>query len=420
MSNADYTLLARLICGVPVPDADLDALAEPAREIARRLAGADGNGPQVFEAALADLVPDPAAHDELRRAVMEADPLAEPGRTSGIVAEAMAKLAAQVKTLAHAMAPRPRLPSVVEGVLPRRSVSIWYGSPGSLKSNLLLDLCFSAAMSDPWLPDLPGKGNHMGFGVTQCPALWLDVDNGEDVIAERLAAFARARHADLTIPLYWLVFPDPPMVAVKGLPTLTEYARSISAGMIVIDNLLRVAGVRDENASEIDGAMVSLRKLAEITGAAVCIIHHRRKDSIGREGNSLRGHSSIEGGVDYAFLIEREDGKDIVTVKCTKARRKPVETFGALWSYELADDGETLASARFWRAEPQDPEAQARMVLREQIKLALTDGPKNQSELAEAVGGRKSRVADVLRSMIAEGVVLSQKGARNATLYRLV
>jgi AAA domain len=418
----DEAIIARLLAGVPVgPDA-VDALAEPAREIARRVAGGNGNGPLVaFDSALADLVPDLAARQKFREDVFCADPYADPN-AGNFVTEAAAKVAAQVKTLAQALAPRPRLPGVVQGILQSRSLSIWYGSPGNLKSNLLLDLCFAAATGAGWLPDLPGKGNDAGFAVTQCPALWLDIDNGEDVIAERLAAFARARSALAATPIHWLTFPNPPMLAVKGLPGLTAYALDIRAGVIVIDNLLRIAGVRDENASEIDGAMVNLRKLAEDTGAAVCLIHHKRKDSLGREGDSLRGHSSIEGGIDTAFLIKREDKQNTVAVKCTKARRKPVETFGALWTYTLADDGETLHEARFWRAEVQDPTARAFDDLKARCLQIITDAGDvgtTQSETVKLAMAKTERTVAALSDLVLSTQVTVERGAHGAKVYKL-
>jgi hypothetical protein len=418
MSDAK-TILARLLAGVPVPVPDLDALPDPARSIAWRVANASGNGAlEAFDLGLAELPEDERA--AFKAAVFSADPLTEPGpEPAGLVSEGVKVYGAQFKTLADAMAPHQKLPSVVEGVLPSRSLTVWYGSPGNLKSNLLLDLCFSVATGFYWLPDLPSRGAGLGLTVNQCPALWLDIDNGEDVVTERLAAFANARHAPNDAPIHWLTFPNPPMVAVKGLPGLTDYALSIKAGVIVIDNLLRVAGVRDENASEIDGAMVNLRRLAEDTGAAVCLIHHKRKDSLGREGDSLRGHSSIEGGVDSAFLIKREDNQDTITVKCTKARRKPVETFGALWTYTLAEDGETLQEARFWRADPKDHEAESKAELRQCVLSALSNGPLNQSHLADAVGAAKSKVIETANALIAEGKIMTDKGDRNATIYRL-
>jgi len=252
-------LIARILAGVSVDAAEIEAVPEPFRSIARRIVGANGNGPHEFDKALNELLPE-AERAPFKQAVFAVDPYAETCIAG--LSEAAAVYAAQFKKLADALAPRPRLPNIVEGLLQPRSLSIWYGSPGSLKSNLLLDLCFSVAMGRPWLPDLPGSGLRRGFAVKPSPALWIDSDNGVEVLTERLAAFARGYQAPDDTPIYWLTFPNPPIAAAKGLPGLTDYALSVKAGVIVIDNLLRVAGVRDENSSEIDAAMLSLRKLA--------------------------------------------------------------------------------------------------------------------------------------------------------------
>ena len=410
-------LVARILAGVPLDAAEIEAVPEPFRSIARRVVGANGNGPHEFDKVLNELLPE-VERAQFKQAVFSVDPYS--GTCITGLSEAAAVYAAQFKKLADALAPRPRLPNIVEGILQPRSLSIWYGSPGSLKSNLLLDLCFSVAMGRPWLPDLPGAGPRRGFAVKPSPALWIDSDNGVEVLTERLAAFARGYQAPEDTPIYWLTFPNPPIAAAKGLPGLTDYALSVRAGVIVIDNLLRVAGVRDENSSEIDAAMLSLRKLAEVSGAAVCLIHHKRKDSLGREGDSLRGHSSIEGGVDSALLIKREDGSSAVIVKPTKSRRKPPETFGALWTFELADDGQSLHEARFWRSDPKDPEAEASAEVRRRILEALKNGPINQGELAAVVGGAKARVIAEANALIMEGAVKRNKGKNNATIYQLL
>jgi len=321
----------------------------------------------------------------------------------------------QTRTLAHALKPRPQQTYIVGGILPRRSLSLWFGSPGSLKSNLLLDMGLAVATGSRWLPDLPSGGNGAGLAVTQCPTLAIDVDNGEDILSERLAAFASAYSAPPDAPLYWLTFPVPPIVASKSLKYLTNHALSLGVGLIMIDNLLRVTGVRDENASEIDTAMSNLRKLAEDTGAAVCVIHHRRKDTNGREGDSIRGHSSIEAALDAAFLVKRSG--DTVTVTCTKARRKPIETFSALWTYDHQADGETLREARFYRVPVCDMKAQAEAELQARILDTVADKPLTKSAIRTATGGRRDIVYAVIDKMRLEGVLKPIHGDRNATFY---
>ncbi len=255
----------------------------------------------------------------------------------------------------------------------------------------------------------------------QCPVLWVDIDNGEDVTTERLAAFTSARKVPPETPIYWICFPDPPMVAVRGLGDLKEFMLANHIGLVVIDNLLRIAGLRDENASEMDIPMLNLRKLAEDTGAAVCIIHHKRKDAAGQDRDHMRGHSSIAAGIDLAFQIYREGMSDLVTFKCTKARRRPFESCGACGTYKNKDDNETLQEARFWRTAPGEVEAEskAKDELCERIIAALADGPKNQAELIAVSGKAKMTVAARLNDLVLEGRIKSVPGPRRSIIYSL-
>ncbi len=321
----------------------------------------------------------------------------------------------QARTLGNALEPREQLPAVVNGLLQPGGLYLLYSSPGQLKTMLAIDLAMSVALGEPWLPGV-GNDPAPGFSVMQGPVLWVDQDNGRDVMDERVAAMGRA-YGVTDAPLFYLSFPLPGIAASRGLTALTFYARSINASLVIFDNLLRVAGVRDENAAEMDLAMGNLRLFAEETGAAVIVIHHRRKDTAGREGDSIRGHGSIEASLDAAFLVTRED--DIATVKCTKARRRPIEPFAARWTYELADDSDWLFSARFWRSRLTDKRQEAESAMRADILAALEDGPKSTSQIVGSVGGRKSDVVSMLVIMRDEGAIVCEPGPRGAKIYRL-
>jgi hypothetical protein len=321
----------------------------------------------------------------------------------------------QVRTLHdafHAPCPAPRL---VPGLLPRGSLSIWYGSPGHLKSLLLMDLCMAVATGTNWLPN--ENGERAGWPVNQAPVLWVDIDNGLEVMVERLAAIGRKYGADETTPIHWITFPDPPFVAAQGLAALVTLAKAKSAMLVVVDNLLRIAGVKDENASEMDNAMKGCRKLAEATGAAVCLIHHRRKDTTGTAADSLRGHSSILASVDAAFLIERHG--DSVTVTNTKARRMEVEPFSARWVPTVRPD-ENLDKARFYGIPLRTGRGPSDDELREGILNALANCPLCAGELQKAVPGRNLDVNRVRDELVREGVVVQEDGTGNRKRFRRV
>jgi hypothetical protein len=333
--------------------------------------------------------------------------------------------AAQAKTADDALLPRPAQPSIIRGWLPAKSLSIVFSAPGVGKTNLLIDAAVSVAMGESCWPGLPGKFSHAGFETTPSPVLLVDVDNGTDLMAERIAAHVRGHDAPAGIPLSYLSFPIPPVCAARGLRQLTTYAQSIGAGLIVLDNLLRVAGVKDENSSEIDVAMGNLRQLAEDTGAAVVIVHHQRKMSGvkgEREGESLRGHSSIEGALDAAYLVKRnyENDPPILTLTNTKWRRKAADPFSLIWTYNPEPDGETLHAARFWRVALKDKKAEAYDMLRVLVLAALEQGGSmNTTQIVATVGHNKGEVVKLLGDLNRQRAVVVETGARGAKVYRL-
>jgi hypothetical protein len=335
----------------------------------------------------------------------------------GVSTSAVENYAGQALTPADALLPRVLPPAVVAGMFQSGGLYVVYSSPGELKTMLLMDMGYCVALGRPWLPGV-GKDKHPGFPVTQSPVLWVDQDNGSGVMAERMAAMARAYGVG-DAPFYCLSFPVPTVAAARGLTALTHYAKEVGAGMVVFDNLLRIAGVRDENAAEVDVAMGNLRRFAEDTGAAVVVIHHRRKDTSGREGDSLRGHGSIEGSLDGAFLVTRAEDSDIAQVKNTKWRRRNVPTFAAEFSFESAEDGDTLHAARFWRAEVSDKRHELTNRMRSQVLAALDSGPKNSTQLTALVTGRASAVKEVIGQMHIERAIVCELGTNNAKVYRL-
>jgi len=370
---------------------------------------------------LSSLLPGTMA-GELRRAYADVFRAFLAGGTEPEIIEQAAQIyAGQAKTLQDAIAPRPRQGDVITGLLPERSLSIAFGQPGGHKTNVIADWLMGVASGQRIMPSLPGQGNDQGREVRQGPVLIVDVDNGEDVLAERLAAFMRGYDADASTPVHWLTFPTPPIMASKGMPALTAYAKSIGAVMVVFDNLLRVAGVRDENSSEMDVAMNNLKRFAEETNAAVVCIHHQRKPSgkgeTARAGATLRGHSSIEAAIDYAFLIEREEDTDTVMVRCTKSRRRGVAPFGAMFTYESTDDG-NLHKARFYRVEVMTA-AQKKLDERKgKILAALSGEELNTRSLFEVVGGNREAFDKAKGELLLEKKIKSRSKGQE-TIYFL-
>ncbi len=402
-------VVARIYAGMAVDDRHLSSLPPgPWRDLAGAMLAANGAGREAaFETYLADC----GEAEEIRAEVFRADPTEADD-------EPLSVYAGQVRTLADALQPREVIPSTVKGIIASQSLNCLFGPPGTLKTALLIDLCFCVALGRDWLEGLPDRGGFAGYPVVQCPALWVDLDNGEAVMYERLAAFGRAYAARADFDgISLLTFPDPPIDASKGLKQLGLLARQKRAGLIVIDNLLNIAGVRDENSSEMGSVMKNLRQLTAATRAAVVVIHHTTKDN---DSETIRGHSSIEAGFDSTFYVKRREPSDpTITLKHKKVRRNPVKPFGAMFSFEHGADGETLHTARFWGTQPPDLKAEAVDELKARILAALQDGPINTTELQRGFKCNRDTLTQALNQLVAEETVCREEGKNNAKLYRL-
>lgn len=262
-----------------------------------------------------------------------------------------------VYSLADAYKPREPLRYVVHGLFPLGSVSVIYGSPGTLKSLLMADCTVCVAAGKPWLTPMIGAGGE-AKKTTQHPALWLDFDNGAARTHEHFDALGQARSLPADTPLHYVSMPSPwlDMSQRETGDELAAFITHFGAKFVVIDNLGVVSGAADENSPAISQVLSNFRRVAELTGAAIVIIHHQRKSVVpgARRGDSLRGHSSIEAALDLALLVEREEQADTILVTATKVRGASVYPFGALFTFDHRQDSDELSAARFYGVPVED------------------------------------------------------------------
>jgi len=326
-------------------------------------------------------------------------------------------------TLADAYKPRPPVEYVVGGLLPLPSLSIVYGAPGTLKTMLLIDMAIAVAGGVEWLPSLPGNpGSKTGKKTLMANVLWVDCDNGLRVMHERVGAIGEARKLLPPIPFHYVSMPTPWLDASSkvGMIALDETAQILGARLIILDNLRNISGKADENSAEMGTVLSNLHKLAELTGAAVCIIHHQRKPSgaKGRAGDTLRGHSSIEASLDLALLITREEDSDTIELKATKVRGAEVPPFGAMFTYNHRPGTQELAQAQFFGLKVEDLSSNA-AIRRVILEIVAADPGIKQGDLVSIANvdlpkvGRP-RIKTQLNKLIKEGKLTVVMGAKNA------
>ena len=105
---------------------------------------------------------------------------------------------------------------------------------------------------------------------------------------------------------------------VAGSPDLLELRQAVKAHkpkLIVIDTLAMAFPGLEENSADAMGRVVAVaRKLTE-HGAAVILVHHDTKS----EGGTPRGHSLLNGALDAALHVKRDE-QGIIRGKLTKNR----------------------------------------------------------------------------------------------------
>lgn len=258
----------------------------------------------------------------------------------------------EIFTPADAFKERPPLQYIIEGLFTLPSLNVIYGSPGTLKSMVMLDALAHIVKGTPWL----------NRAVIKSPALWIDFDNGRRRTHERVEAVSRQLNIGPDDPLYYVSMPSPLLDAgdQESIDALINRIISMEIKFLMIDNLSVIHPGVQENDPGMALVMNKLRYLAEQTGCCVNLIHHQRKSKDGKKeshGESLRGHSSIESSIDYAFLIHREENSDTIEIRSTKTRDVDVYPFGAELHYEHKEGTVELSTFCFTPADTQEDEA---------------------------------------------------------------
>jgi hypothetical protein len=193
----------------------------------------------------------------------------------------------------HTFSSTRALPWIIKGVLPKAGLGVVYGASGSGKSFAVLDMGMAIARGVEW----------RGKRVRQGRVAYIAAE-GADGFRKRLAAYAKHNDIDLATV---------PMTVLNGAPNLLEkqdavdVAKGIKASggadLIVIDTFAQTTPGANENAGEDVGkALGYCKRIHEVTGAMVLLIHHSGKDAT----KGARGWSGLRAAADAEIEVVRE------------------------------------------------------------------------------------------------------------------
>lgn len=338
-----------------------------------------------------------------------------------MVAKKKAVAGWKIKSLADAFKERPPREYAVEGLFAFSSLNIIFGTEGSMKSLLTMDMGICTSEGMQWLPTEDGSGYK--FSTTKCGVLYIDCDNGSITDDERINAFALSHGltADEKSNFRYISMPNDFDISDQEVcERVYVICQALNVRMLIMDNL-GLINSKDENSHEMAAVMGRLRSLAD-RGLCVIVIHHQRKTNGhtgGRLGENLRGHSSIPAALDLSLYVSRKDFDEELTIIPAKIRLAPVQTFGAKFQYEWIDGTQELQSAMFTALDVNNEDDKAYSFV---VTILAKHEEMNKSQLIKEIMKQKigQRIAkSAIEKAISNKIISVRKGAHNTTFLSL-
>ena len=194
---------------------------------------------------------------------------------------------------------------LITDVLPVGSQGVLFGSSGSGKSFVALDMALSIATGQPW-QDLKVRRGSVAYIVAE----------GGHSIGKRADAWIQHRGLAPIDDMFFVLEP----VQLRNPDHINGLVRQIDARdkqpvLIVFDTLARCFVDGEENSAKDVGVVVHHAALLQRhTGACVLILHHTGRAAQNQE----RGSTALRGAADVMICQTKDEG--IITLRNTKQK----------------------------------------------------------------------------------------------------
>jgi len=269
---------------------------------------------------------------------------------------------------------------VVQGLLPRKSLTLWTGIDGTAKTFLAQKMAFEVSTG----------GRFLGAQCRKMPVLYLDYENPDFVVRARLELIGAVPGPNLRIWGTWLP-EQPPQIGNQLLLTIAKEVQPL----MIFDPFRYSHGAEENDSTEMMAVMKDLRACV-VAGGTVIILHHPAKV----EGSTGRGSTAIRGAVDLAYMQELSDETGLITLHSVKNRfgERPVLTIRPDFeegTFELTD------SPRFAKMMA-DVDAMAEII--------CATPWLSQNQVIERWGGNKRRGMRLLKEYAGARWEVAKKG----------
>ncbi len=212
---------------------------------------------------------------------------------------------------------------LVEPLLPARRATVTYSPAGAGKSLLALDVAVRLATGARVLARPAGA---------PAEVLYLDFEQTEDDLIERLAAMGYGPESELSHLRYYLLPSLPPLDTAEGGAAVIALARKYAAVLVVIDTTARVISGGENDADTFLGLYRHTIMPLKAEGRAVWRLDHAGKDL----ERGQRGSSAKRDDVDAVFELTAGD-ENTVRLRATKRRQSWIPEYIDLVKLEDPD-----------------------------------------------------------------------------------
>lgn len=289
----------------------------------------------------------------------------------------------------------PPMEWVVEGLLPV-GFALLGGTPKAGKSLFALDLAIAVSSGKPFLADWP---------VKQGKVLYITYEDTFRRLQKRLREkHGQGEHVDLSNIHFHLKWPSMNHGGLNLFKPMVEALGDVR--LIVVDTLacFQGMGVKQGYTAQYE-VIAEMSRIANDLGVAMIALHHTTKLKAAKWKQAFYGSNGVTGGADTLMLLDRDEEGAGATLRAAgrdieeRALRLMME--GAAWKIgevEMSEDMKLLGK---------EGQAAVYRVLRE------VGTPLSLKELAERTEKSKANVANMLKELVAQGMVVKhEQGSR--------